>query len=149
MEDQPADPGDLTTGRRRWALFKRRTKTPEPEAVSSVDEVAQPEEPAPAPRTPVGKAGRTAKPVAEPESPAEETEPETPADSEETAEDVILVPHRPAGKRLTIAAAAAAALFVAAAAFAAATLQPYLANRAEVDVKVDVARTAANAITTL
>lgn len=63
--------------------------------------------------------------------------------------DVVLVPHRPAGKRLTIAAAAAAALFVAAAAFAAATVQPYLTDRAQVDIKLDVARTAANAITTL
>ena len=62
---------------------------------------------------------------------------------------MILVPHRPAGTRLKIAAVAAATLFVGAAAFAAATLQPYLADRALVDTKLDVARTAANAITTL
>jgi Mce-associated membrane protein len=162
VEDQPADPGDLTTdaaetttddkatGRRRWGLFKRRAKTPEPETVSSVDQVAQPEGTAQAPRTPVGKAGRTAKPVAEPESPAEETaEPETPADSEETAEHVILVPHRPAGKLMTIAVAAAGVVLVGAAAFAGGTVQPYLADRALVHTKLDIARTAANAITTL
>ncbi len=62
---------------------------------------------------------------------------------------MILVPHRPAGKRLLIAATAAAVLFVAGAAFAGATLQPYLANRAAVDTKLDVARTAASAISTL
>ena len=40
-------------------------------------------------------------------------------------------------------------LFVAAGAFAGATVQPYLADRAMVDTKLDIARTAANAITTL
>jgi Mce-associated membrane protein len=59
------------------------------------------------------------------------------------------VPHRPAGKRLLIAATAAAVLFVGAAGFAGATVQPYLADRAEVDTKLDVARTAASAISTL
>ena len=44
---------------------------------------------------------------------------------------------------------AAGVLFVAAAAFAGATLQPYLADRAAVHTKFDIARTAANAITTL
>jgi Mce-associated membrane protein len=40
-------------------------------------------------------------------------------------------------------------IFVAAAGFAGAMVQPYLADRAEVDIKLDVARTAASAITTL
>lgn len=40
-------------------------------------------------------------------------------------------------------------LFVAAGAFAGATVQPYLMDRAAVDTKLDIARTAANAITTL
>jgi Mce-associated membrane protein len=56
---------------------------------------------------------------------------------------------RPAGKGSAIAAALAAALFVGAAAFAGAMLQPYLADRATVATKLNVARTAANAITTL
>ena len=43
----------------------------------------------------------------------------------------------------------AAALFVGAGAFAGATLQPYLAERAQADTKLDIARTAAEAITTL
>lgn len=42
-----------------------------------------------------------------------------------------------------------AALFVASGAFAGATVQPYLVDRATVDTKLDIARTAAEAITTL
>jgi Mce-associated membrane protein len=160
--------------RRRWSLFRRRSKTPEPEAVSvPVEDVAEPKEPEaaqPAVRVPVGKASRTAKTVTGSEPTADETpvDPNPDAESTETggprtegaetgdaaAEDApqdeqILVPHRPAGKRLTIAAAAAGVVFVGAAAFAGATLQPYLADRALVHTKLDVARTAANAITTL
>ncbi len=40
-------------------------------------------------------------------------------------------------------------MFVAAGAFAGATVQPYLADRAAVATKLDIARTAADAITTL
>ncbi|KZS67748.1 MAG: mammalian cell entry protein [Mycobacterium pseudokansasii] len=57
---------------------------------------------------------------------------------------------RPSGKRVAAAVAAVGVvLFVGSAAFAGATLQPYLADRAVVAVKLNVARTAANAITTL
>ncbi len=63
--------------------------------------------------------------------------------------ETILVPHRPAGRRLKIAAVAAGVLFIGAAAFAGATVQPYLVDRALVHTKLDMARTAANAITTL
>lgn len=111
----------------------------------------------PAPRTPVGKSRRTSKaktPVTEEEASqppeiADSDEPVAVDDDPEPADDRILVPHRPAGKRLIIGASAAAVLFVAAAAFAGATLQPYLAERAAVDTKLDVARTAASAISTL
>lgn len=67
----------------------------------------------------------------------------------ESAEDVVLVPHREAGKRLTYVAAGAAALFVVAGAFGGAMVQPYLADRALVATKLQVARTSADAITTL
>jgi Mce-associated membrane protein len=174
VEDQPADPGDLTTDadkadetlvatdesvpqeateadepeglprRRRWGFFGRPPKTPDA-APDSAAGTLEPEEPKPAVRTPVGKAGRTARTVA---APASEEEPAE--DAAEAAEDApILVPHRSAGKRLTVAAVAAGVLFVAAGAFAGATLQPYLADRALVDTKLDIATTAANAITTL
>jgi Mce-associated membrane protein len=56
---------------------------------------------------------------------------------------------RPAGKWSLIAAAVAAVLFVGSAAFAGAAVQPYLTDRATVEIKLRVARTAANAITTL
>jgi len=75
---------------------------------------------------------------------------EQPADESAEAEEAqVLVPHRPAGRRLTIAAVAAGVVFVGAAGFAGATLQSYLADRALVHTKLDIARTAANAITTL
>ena len=173
-EPEAAEVPDVTQAepaapRRRWSLFRRRSKTPEPEAVSGpVEDVAEPEEPEaaqPAGRVPVGKASRTAKTVTELEPSADETpvveNPEAASTETESAEtgdapaeetpqeEPILVPHRPAGKRLTIAAAAAGVLFVGAAAFAGATLQPFLADRALVHTKLDVARTAANAITTL
>ncbi|TMS51789.1 mammalian cell entry protein [Mycobacterium sp. DBP42] len=79
-----------------------------------------------------------------------ETEPvEDAPDEDAPDEDVVLVPHREAGKRLTYFAAGAAAVFVAAAAFGGAMLQPYLADRALVATKLQVARTSADAITTL
>jgi Mce-associated membrane protein len=56
---------------------------------------------------------------------------------------------RPVSKWSAIAAAVAAALFVGSAGFAAAMTQPYLHDRATVATKLRVARTAANAITTL
>jgi Mce-associated membrane protein len=149
--------------RRRWWQIRRQPKVSEPVPAESADTAAESAESddKPPSRTPVGKAGRTARSVAPAEpviedEPVEQTEVSEDAESSEAPEpteapeaDVILVPHRPAGKRLKIAAVAAAALFVGGAAFAAATLQPYLADRALVDTKLDVARTAANAITTL
>jgi Mce-associated membrane protein len=56
---------------------------------------------------------------------------------------------RLAGKGRAIAVAVAAVLFVGSAAFAGATLQPYLTDRATAATKLNVARTAASAITTL
>lgn len=172
MEDQQPDSGDLTTdttkeaaategtavdtvdveepARRsgRWR-FWRRSKAAEPEPVEpEATEPEASEEAKPEPPKPVGKKRRATKvvaPVDEPEQVAEEPAAEEAADSE----PAVLVPHEPAGKRLKIAAAVAAALFVAAGAFAGAMLQPYLADRALVHIKFDIARTAAAAITTL
>ena len=64
---------------------------------------------------------RSSKPAAD--EPAVEAADE-PVDVEAVAEEPVLVPHRPAGKRLKVAAAAAAALFVAGGAFLGATAQP-------------------------
>jgi Mce-associated membrane protein len=168
VEDQPADPGDLTTGaelpaqpaeaqlpaqpRRGRFSLRRRAKTAEQQSVS--ESVEQPtEEVEPTSRTPVGKSRRTPKvqvPVVEDaDEPAQVDESEPEVADPESADDVVLVPHRPAGKRLLIAATVASALVVAAAAFAGSALQPYLAERAAVATKLDVARTAASAISTL
>ncbi|OBB65019.1 mammalian cell entry protein [Mycobacterium sp. 852014-50255_SCH5639931] len=54
-----------------------------------------------------------------------------------------------AGKRLAITVVVAALLFVGSAAFAGAVVQPYLSDRAAAATKLKVARTAADAITTL
>jgi Mce-associated membrane protein len=81
----------------------------------------------------------------EPEDASEQPD----GDAEAPAEDVMMRTRRPAGKRIAIAAAIAAVLFVGSAAFAGATMQPYLSDRAVVATKLKVARTAANAITTL
>lgn len=56
---------------------------------------------------------------------------------------------RLAGKAWGIVAMVAAVLFVGSAGFAGAMVQPYLADRAVAETKLNVARTAANAITTL
>jgi Mce-associated membrane protein len=68
-------------------------------------------------------------------------------DADET--DLVLVPHRPAGRALKMVAVAASVAFVAAAAFAGASIAPYLTDRAAVQTKFAIAETAANAITTL
>jgi Mce-associated membrane protein len=148
--------------RPRWGLLRRGSKTAEAAPISVADEPEEAEEPKPARRTPVGKAGRTAKAAevdeptieAEPTEEAAENEQAEPTEAPEPAEEaaqaaVAMVPHRPAGKRLKIAAVAASVLFVGAAAFAGAMLQPYVSDRAQVETKLDVARTATDAITTL
>lgn len=56
---------------------------------------------------------------------------------------------RQAGKAWAVVATIAALLFVGSAAYAGAMMQPYLADRATAATKLNVARTAANAITTL
>ena len=162
MEDQPADPGDLTTGdqageqagRRRWWRRRPKAAAAEPES--------RPEEPAAEVKKPVGKRRRTARTQAEPQAETPQSEQEQPeqeqAGQESTAEDApaeeqvdpaTLVAHRPAGRSLLAAMLVCAALFVGAAGFAGANLWPYVAKRAEVDTKLQIARTAATAIATL
>jgi Mce-associated membrane protein len=70
------------------------------------------------------------------------------SDAVETS-DVVFVGRKPPGRRAPIAIGVAVAVFVAAATFAGAMLYPYVTQRAAVDTKLEIARTAANAITTL
>ena len=144
--DEPSGAVELTSPaaeeptvkpRRRWHLLRRKKNEPE---ATATEEVAAEE--------PAGDAPEASTPVTE--ASADETEGKTTESEEAVTEDEpVLVPHQPAGKRLKIAVAAAALLFVAGGAFAGATVQPVLADRALVDTKLDIARTAANAITTL
>lgn len=87
-------------------------------------------------RVPVGKAKRSVRP-----EPAETPEAQEPP--------VVFAQRRRAPRWAPAAVAAAAVLFIGAGAFAGATVQPYLAERALVNTKLDIARTAAEAITTL
>jgi Mce-associated membrane protein len=114
--------------RRRWNLLRRKKNQP---AAAAAEDAATDGELVAA-------------------EPADETEGETTEAEDVTANDEpVLVPHQPPGRRLKVAAVAAAALFVAGGAFLGATVQPVIANRALVDTKLNIARTAANAITTL
>lgn len=90
----------------------------------------------------------------EPTTETSETEAEaTEAEATETGE---AAPSEPPSKpnwlsrnKTALLAGSSAVLFVAAGAFAGATVQPYLMDRAVVATKLDIARTAADAITTL
>jgi Mce-associated membrane protein len=86
------------------------------------------------------------------ESDVDDENADSPTEDGDTEGDDAVVrfrERRPATKWSMIAAAVAAVLFVGAGAFAGATVQPYLNDRAIVATKLNVARTAANAITTL
>ncbi|MGY4866640.1 mammalian cell entry protein [Mycolicibacterium elephantis] len=163
--------------RRRWFTLRRSAKTVAPEEVSTETQSTEPKQAKPVPRGKAARAGKTeaVEPetateaeaseaaeteAAQTEAEAAETEPAdaeaaevepagAEAPEEEPAAEQVLVPHRPAGKRLAIAAIVAGVLFVGAAGFAGAMLQPYLTDRATVQIKLDVARTATEAITTL
>jgi Mce-associated membrane protein len=148
--ETPADEGAPDSGdtaERRTPTGKAGRKAPaEPEAPAEVVSEAEPED----------EAEEHAEPESTEEADADaeaggDTDAVTDVDSAdaEPAEDEVLVPHREAGKRLTYLAAGAAAVFVVAGAFGGAMLQPYLADRALVATKLQVARTSADAITTL
>lgn len=128
--------------RRRWPR-RRRTTSEAPADETTVDETDLE-------RTIDERAETTVDDTARAdETTVDDDVAQTDENVESLPEETVLVPHRPAGKRLKIAAAAAATVFVAAGAFAGATFQPYLADLALVRVKEDVAETAAKAITTL
>lgn len=154
MEDQSADSGDLTDADAAVPQGKagrsRRHRLPRQKA----QQAGQPEEAAdavaPTPAEDLEPTGEAAELAEEPQpgqdAPAAEAES---GDAAPEEAEPVLVPHRPAGRALRLVAVAAGVLFIAAAAFAGATVQPYLADRAEVQTKFAIAETAANAITTL
>ena len=129
----------------------------EAEAEAVVELEPEPEaEPVTRPSRFPWRRAKAAAPTPEPDAPeavesteSDSTATESDAVTSEGSDESIMVPHRTAGRRLKAAAIVAGGLFVAASAFAGATLQPYLVDRAEVQTKLDVARTAQAAITTL
>jgi len=119
--------------RRGWFRRRSRAEPANDEAQPAADEV------------------ESAAVEAEPIEAAAEPEAATDVDGSEQADEqpVETVERKPAGRRMTIAVAVAAALFVAAGAFGGAMLQPYLSDRIVAQTKLDIARTATDAITTL
>lgn len=146
MEDQPTDSGDLTTGS---GSGTEPGPTPKTKAKAKAEA-----------KTEAGTGAKAA--AGEPSDTEAETDPEAEADTNpETGTDgepvtdtdaqaePVKVAHRPPGRRVKILAAVGAVAVVAAAAFAGATAAPYLVDRAQVQVKLDIAGTAADAISTL
>ncbi|KRD07670.1 mammalian cell entry protein [Mycobacterium sp. Root265] len=123
MEDQPADSGDLTS-----------EADADVEPTTATDDAATDD--------------AAADDAATDDAATEDAVTDAAADDDAAAEPV-LVPHRAPSRGVKVAAVAGAAVFVAAAAFAGANAAPYLTDRALVQVKLDIAGTAANAITTL
>lgn len=120
MEDQQPDAGDLTA-EEETAAAEETDAAEETEAAEETDAAEE-----------TGAAD------------SDETE------ATEAAEDKTAAPKKKSRRLLVpVVAALIAALFIGSAAFAGAAVQPYLADRATVAVKLKVARTAANAITTL
>jgi Mce-associated membrane protein len=67
----------------------------------------------------------------------------------DTGSEATVRARKPVGRGLAVAVMALAVLLVGAAAFAGAMVQPYLVDRARVNTKLEIARTATEAITTL
>jgi Mce-associated membrane protein len=72
-----------------------------------------------------------------------------PAPEGADAAEADIVERKPVGRRLAVTAAVAAALFVAAGAFGGAMLEPYLADRVVKSTKINIVKTATDAITTM
>ena len=144
MEDQQPAAGDLTADAEK-APSKATAETEE----SKTADLVEGDESTPAATQATTESAEAGADEADAEAQADGEASEAPEASAADAKD-----RRPrrkllAGKRLGIAIAVAAVLFVGSAAFAGATVQPYLTDRAAAATKLRVARTAANAITTL
>lgn len=149
MEDQQPAAGDLTD-----VVSDGVTEA----AAAASDDEAQPDE---AVQTPAAEA-EPAEGAADDEATTDSVEDTGEASADSTDPDAEADgakgkaaarqarPKRLTGRRLAaVGVAITALLFVGSAAFAGAAVQPYLADRAVVAIKLNVARTAANAITTL
>jgi Mce-associated membrane protein len=151
VEDQQPAAGDLTADAAVEASEARVAEQSESEDSAERDESADAATQA-APESVEGapdEIDADAAQQADGDAEAKEEADEEAAETATATDDNGARTKRLAGKRLAIAVAVAAVLFVGSAAFAGATVQPYLADRATAAIKLKVARTAANAITTL
>ncbi|MUL76058.1 mammalian cell entry protein [Mycolicibacterium sp. CBMA 226] len=162
MEDQPHESGDVTPGESaadapppadapQGKAARRRHRLPRHQTVGTAapaDDTADAADAADTAEAPADDAEVTSEDAAVQDDSQTEAADEV-AEDEAEPQPVVLVPHQPAGRKLLAAGVAAAALFVGATAFAGATAQPYLADRALVHNKFEVAKTAAAAVTTL
>lgn len=162
VADADADAGVSPPQKRRFPWRRTKSVAPVPAAPAVVEPAAvEPaavegdEAPAPAETTVTDGVDEPAvtdgslEPDAETSTEDATVDGKDPGGDTEPEPEPVLVPHRKAGKKLKIAAVAAGVLFIGAAAFAGATLQPFLADRAEAHVKFEVAKISADAITTL
>lgn len=136
MEDQQPAAGDLTE-------TAETAVTPETDATAETGETAEPvaeTEAAQGDSPEEGEAAEAEAAEAEAAEPVKQTKPAKPPKPKRK--------RRP-GRLAAVVVALVAALFIGSSAFAAAMVQPYLAERATVEIKLKVARAAANAITTL
>ncbi|MUL47472.1 mammalian cell entry protein [Mycobacterium sp. CBMA293] len=172
MEDQPHESGDVTPGESaadapqatpeapQGKAARRRHRLPRhpvadaaaPDSEATERDTADAAEDAAAEED-LTSADEVAAEAAEATDATEDADATEAVEATEAADateaPVTLVPHRPAGRKLVAAGVVAAALFVGATAFAGAAVQPYLADRALVEAKFDVAKTAAAAVTAL
>ena len=135
MEDQQPAAGDLTDEARESTETQAHTDTAETAEADTASESAAETEAAEADssaaETETGEGGGETEPeAAKPAKPAKKKKPKS-------------------GRLVAAVVALVAALFVGSSAFAAAMVQPYLAEQATIEIKLKVARSAANAITTL
>lgn len=143
MEDQQTESGDLTpesdTGSDADApqgkAARRRHRLPRHQTAAAASDEADSADVAADVQTADADEPDTAVPVIA-ESDTAEAEPE-------------LAPHQPVGRKLVVASVAAGVLFVGATAFGGAMLQPYLADQVLTQNRFDVAKTAADAVSTL
>lgn len=136
MEDQQPAAGDLTE-------TAETAVTPETDATAETGETGEPvaeTEAAEGDSPEEGEADEAEAAEAEAAEPVKQTKPAKPPKPKRK--------RRP-GRLAAVVVALVAALFIGSSAFAAAMVQPYLAERATVEIKLKVARAAANAITTL
>ncbi|OBJ78562.1 mammalian cell entry protein [Mycobacterium colombiense] len=137
MEDQQPAAGDVTAEESPAAPDAEATGAPEGDGAEPRDEKADA-------TTESDGSGAAESDGADAEAAGEDAEQTTDA----APADGAGKKRRP-GKAWAIVAVIAALLFVGSAAFAGAMMQPYLADRATAATKLNVARTAASAITTL